>query len=244
MTTRLDRVSVPESARIDSRFPTDFLWGVVTSPYQIGGAAFEDGRMAYIWDTFSRVPGAVLGGHNGDIACAHYHRMHEDVDLVAGLGVAPTASRCPGPESSPAAGARRTGVAWTSTIAWWTDCWDAVRCLGPPCVRLGREYPAVPLYVTENGAAFDDAAPDQDGLVHDADRAAYFREYLDAVADARADAADVRGYFACSLLDNFEWGYGYGKRFGIVHVDYGTQVSIVKQSGRWFSDAISGNRKG
>jgi beta-glucosidase len=110
-------------------------------------------------------------------------------------------------------------------------------------VRLGRDYPDVPLYVTENGAAFDDAAPGPDGLVHDADRTAYFSEHLAAVADARAAGADVRGYFAWSLMDNFEWAEGYEKRFGIVHVDYETQVRTVKQSGHWFSEAIRSNRE-
>jgi beta-glucosidase len=101
--------------------------------------------------------------------------------------------------------------------------------------RLGREYPSLPpLYVTENGSAFDDVvAPD--GSVHDADRVAYLQAHVDAVAGAIADGADVRGYFAWSLLDNFEWAWGYGKRFGIVRVDYDTQERTVKDSGRAFA---------
>ena len=74
-----------------------------------------------------------------------------------------------------------------------------------------------------------------DGAVHDAERVAYLEAHLDAVAGAIADGADVRGYFAWSLLDNFEWAWGYDKRFGIVRVDYETQERIVKDSGLAFA---------
>ncbi len=69
-------------------FPAGFVWGAATAAYQIEGAASEDGRSPSIWDTFARVPGAVAGGDNGDIACDHYHRMPEDVALMASLGLA------------------------------------------------------------------------------------------------------------------------------------------------------------
>src|SRR5437763_9086197 len=69
------------------RFPTDFAWGVATAAYQIEGAATEDGRGLSIWDTFSHTPGSVLNGHTGDIACDHYHRWQEDIDLMRQLGV-------------------------------------------------------------------------------------------------------------------------------------------------------------
>ena len=67
--------------------PTDFRWGAATAAYQIEGAAWEDGRTACIWDTYSRVPGAVHDGDNGDVACDHYHRMPADVALMASLGL-------------------------------------------------------------------------------------------------------------------------------------------------------------
>ncbi|MBP0574688.1 family 1 glycosylhydrolase, partial [Mycobacterium tuberculosis] len=79
-----------------------------------------------------------------------------------------------------------------------------------------------PIYVTENGGAFLDL-PGPDGRVDDHDRIAYYREYLAAMIRAIADGADVRGFMPWSLLDNFEWAHGYGKRFGIVRVDYATQ---------------------
>jgi beta-glucosidase len=108
-------------------------------------------------------------------------------------------------------------------------------------VRLHRDYPGLPLVVTENGAAFDDAA-DESGFVRDDDRTAYLAEHIAAVAAARERGADVRGYFAWSLMDNFEWAEGYAKRFGIVHVDYATQKRTPKQSAWWFRDAIARSR--
>jgi beta-glucosidase len=105
-------------------------------------------------------------------------------------------------------------------------------------VRLHRDYPGLPLVITENGAAFDDRA-DADGFVKDDDRTAYLAEHIAAVGDARARGADVQGYFAWSLMDNFEWAEGYAKRFGIVHVDYATQKRTPKQSALWFRDHIA-----
>lgn len=103
---------------------------------------------------------------------------------------------------------------------------------------VSREHPDLPLMVTENGAAFDDA-PDADGRVHDPERIAYLHGHLEAVRRAVADGADVRGYFLWSLMDNFEWGYGYGKRFGAVYVDYATQRRTPKSSALWYGDVIA-----
>jgi beta-glucosidase len=104
-------------------------------------------------------------------------------------------------------------------------------------VRLSRDYPDLPIVITENGAAFDDE-PDELGFVNDTDRVEYLASHIRAVALARSQGADIRGYFAWSLMDNFEWAYGYDKRFGIVRVDYDTQVRTIKQSGLWFRDII------
>ena len=103
--------------------------------------------------------------------------------------------------------------------------------------RVTREYGDIPLYVTENGAAYDDE-PTDDGDVHDEDRTAYLAGHIEGCAGAIADGVPLRGYFVWSLLDNFEWAHGYGKRFGIVHVDYATQERRVKASGRWYADFI------
>ena len=106
--------------------------------------------------------------------------------------------------------------------------------------RSARES-RLPLYVTENGSAWPDAVS-EDGQVHDPDRVSYLHGHLGAVADAIEGGVDVRGYFAWSLLDNFEWAYGYEKRFGIVHVDYDTQVRTMKDSGREYARIIAAQR--
>jgi len=101
---------------------------------------------------------------------------------------------------------------------------------------LRRGYDNPPVYITENGAAFDDALID--GAVHDPKRIAYIAAHLIEVQQALAEGSDVRGYFVWSLLDNFEWAAGYSKRFGIVHVDYETQVRTIKSSGHWYAKQI------
>ncbi len=102
---------------------------------------------------------------------------------------------------------------------------------------LTARYPAQPLMITENGAAFADPVG-EDGVVHDADRIDYVRRHLAAVVRAVEAGADVRGYFLWSLMDNFEWAYGYSKRFGMVHVDYDTLRRTPKDSARWYADLI------
>jgi len=91
--------------------------------------------------------------------------------------------------------------------------------------------------ITENGAAFADTVVD--GTVPDADRVDYLNRHFTAAHRAMAQGVDLRGYLVWSFLDNFEWGYGYSKRFGIVRVDYDTQERIVKDSGRWLAQVIA-----
>ncbi|UJP09264.1 GH1 family beta-glucosidase [Microbacterium sp. KUDC0406] len=104
--------------------------------------------------------------------------------------------------------------------------------------RVSSEYAVgVPLYVTENGAAYDDVL--QGGRVADPERTAFLRDHLAATLDAIESGVDVRGYFYWSLMDNYEWACGYEKRFGIVRVDYDTQERTVKDSGREYSRIIA-----
>ncbi|RKT68810.1 broad-specificity cellobiase [Saccharothrix variisporea] len=107
-------------------------------------------------------------------------------------------------------------------------------------VRVAREYTDIPLYVTENGAAYPDAIGD-DGSIADIDRLNYIDGHLRAAWEAIQEGVDLRGYFAWSLMDNFEWAEGYAKRFGIVHVDYETQVRTPKMSAMWYSKVARGN---
>jgi beta-glucosidase len=107
--------------------------------------------------------------------------------------------------------------------------------------RINRDYILPPIYITENGAAFaDEVGPD--GKVHDPRRLEYLRNHFIQTRLAMRDGVDVRGYFVWSLLDNFEWGRGYTKRFGIVYVDYKTQERTVKDSGEWYRQVIMENK--
>ncbi len=108
-------------------------------------------------------------------------------------------------------------------------------------VRLKNEYPFSAYYVTENGAAYDDR-PGPEGEVSDPKRIDYLQGHLDAAARAIAAGVPLRGYFVWSLLDNFEWSFGYTKRFGLVYVDYATEERIPKASARWYSQVIAENR--
>ncbi|PVC93747.1 GH1 family beta-glucosidase [Streptomyces sp. CS147] len=104
-------------------------------------------------------------------------------------------------------------------------------------LRLTEEYGVGRIYVTENGSAYEDVVA-ADGSVHDPERVRYLEEHLAACARAVAEGAPLAGYFAWSLMDNFEWAYGYDKRFGLVHVDYATQRRTVKSSGLRYAELI------
>jgi beta-glucosidase len=437
----------------------DFVWGAATSAYQIEGAVTEDGRQPSIWDTFCRVPGAIDNGDNGDVACDHYHRWRQDIDLLrelnveayrfsiawprilpegtrtvnqAGLdfydrlvdgllaaGIRPYATlyhwdlpqalqdrggwpsrdtafafaefasviatrlgdrvadwftvneplcsawighlegtMAPGvrditqavpaahhlllghglatsalrnlasgpvrvgavlnlspcePASADERDIAAAGRADGHTNRWWLDPLhgrgypaDMIEVYGvEPPVRPGdletiaapmdhfglnyyfrqvvtddpegplphartvsvpdwtltamgwevyadgleqllrrvhEEYHVPRVYVTENGSAWPDEI-EPDGQVQDKDRIDYLEQHLDAAVRAAGSGAPLAGYFAWSLLDNFEWAYGYAKRFGLVHVDYETQRRTVKASGYRYADIIRSYRR-
>ena len=450
-----DRASVPETA-----FPSDFAWGAATASYQIEGAWNEDGKGESVWDRFSHTPGKVEDGDTGDVACDHYHRWREDVDLMEGLGlnayrfsiawprilpngeghvnpvgldfysrltdallergIEPfatlyhwdlpqalqekggwperfvveafaaytevvsrrlgdrvrhwitvnepwvnavigyrTGQHAPGETdlgrsvaaahhlllahaaavpilraNSPGA---RVGLALNLTpqhpasgsiadrvAATWVDGYinrwfldplsgrgypaDIVRSFEPrmdivqpgdleaiarPVDMLGVNYymrgiarsEAIPeteneprtvspgdeitemgwevypqglyqtlarlhfnygfpaLYVTENGAAYRDEVGSE-GQVEDPERRSYLHRHLREVQRAIEIGVPVHGYFVWSLLDNFEWSYGFSKRFGVVRVDFETGRRIVKSSGRWYRDLIRSKGRG
>lgn len=106
--------------------------------------------------------------------------------------------------------------------------------------RLYFEYNIPAVYITENGAAFPDKF-NGDGSIHDLERLDYIKSHLQMVHKAIQIGLPVKGYFTWSLMDNFEWGFGYSKRFGIVHVDYETQKRTPKLSAAWYRRAIQAN---
>ncbi len=107
--------------------------------------------------------------------------------------------------------------------------------------RYGAALP--PVYVTESGCAYADV-PAATGSIVDSERIGYLDGHVGAVRQAAAGGVDVRGYFVWSLLDNFEWGEGFTKRFGLVHVDFATQVRTPKASYAWYRDLIAADRAG
>lgn len=123
--------------------------------------------------------------------------------------------------------AERTDMGWEVYPQGLTDL----------LVRLDRDYALPPVYITENGGAWPDELVD--GSVRDPARIEYLAQHIAAVQEAMRQGVDVRGYFAWSLLDNFEWALGYSKRFGLVYVDYETQERIPKESARWYADLIA-----
>ena len=110
-------------------------------------------------------------------------------------------------------------------------------------MRITRDYNRSVIEITESGCAYNDG-PDASGTIHDARRISYHREYLAALARAISDGADVRGYHAWTLMDNFEWAEGFSQRFGLAYVDFKTQKRTIKDSGRWYAMVAAENRVG
>jgi beta-glucosidase len=111
-------------------------------------------------------------------------------------------------------------------------------------LRIQRDYGAIPLVITENGASYDDPPLDGQAVVEDPQRVAFLRDHIRAVELAVREGVDVRGYYVWSLLDNFEWEHGYERRFGIVAVDFETQRRAPKRSALWYRDLIASQRNG
>lgn len=236
-----DPRDVAVARRVDGQMNRFFLDPIFRGHYpqdvleSVQGLGFEDhirdGDLAMI-----RTPIDVLGVnyYNGGVFS---HRPPADAGRPAGPATA-RSYRSPYPAPDGIHG-HPSGLPVTA-MGWPIQPEGLTRLL----VRLDEEYAApagVELFVTENGAAFDDV-PDGDGFVDDRDRTAYVISHLHAVLDAVEAGASVHGYFYWSLLDNFEWAWGYGQRFGIVRVDYATQERTPKASGLAFHDVITTRR--
>jgi beta-glucosidase len=174
---------------------------------------------------------ALIGAPIDVLGVNYYHGdAISGVTLPAATGLAASPGR---PGSSPFPGAEHVSVAprdLPRTAMGWEVQPDGLRRL---LVRL-QDLGAPTMYVTEFGAAYEDHVVD--GVVDDQDRLAFLDAYLRSVREAMEQGADVGGVFVWSFLDNFEWAYGYDKRFGIVHVDYATQARTPKSSARWYAD--------
>ncbi len=125
----------------------------------------------------------------------------------------------------------KTDIGWE---VWPKALYDTV-------TRITRDYNRPVIEITESGCSYNDG-PDATGAVHDTRRISYHREYLAALARSIAEGADVRGYHAWSLIDNFEWAEGFGQRFGLAYVDFKTQKRTLKDSARWYAKVAAENR--
>ena len=186
----------------------------------------------------------VLRGAYPEDMVAHYSRLYGELSLgeldvisrpIDFLGVNyynPTLVRAA--RVAPLGAETVTARPPTTAMGWSVDADGLHEVL----TRLRRDYGDMVIYITENGAAFDDE-PVADDTIEDPARVAYLSDHIEAVRRSIADGVDVRRYYAWSLLDNFEWEQGYDKRFGIVGVDFETQARTVKRSGLWYRDYIA-----
>ena len=232
-----DPVDLDAARRIDALWNRMFLEPILLSEYPAD--LLDDVKELGLAELIEDGDLEIIGAPIDFLGVNHYHD-----DNVSGhpqpaddpKGLQPTDR----PKSSPMVGSEfvsfpsrhlpRTAMGWEVHP----------RGLQTLLVRLGKEYPNLPpLYVTENGAAYEDVVS-EDGAIHDEERADYIRRHIEAVSDAIDEGADVRGYFVWSFLDNFEWAWGYNKRFGIVRVDYDSQVRTVKDSGLEYAKIIAG----
>jgi beta-glucosidase len=126
-----------------------------------------------------------------------------------------------------------TDIGWE---VWPKSLYDMV-------MRITRDYNRPVIEITESGCSYNDG-PDASGVIHDARRVSYHRDYLSALARAITEGANVRGYHAWTLMDNLEWTEGFSQRFGLAYVDFKTQKRTIKDSGRWYAKVAAENRLG
>jgi beta-glucosidase len=123
----------------------------------------------------------------------------------------------------------RTGMGWEVHAQTFTEL----------LTRINKDYAPKEIFITENGSAWDDEVVN--GKVDDPNRVRYLERHIDAMFDAKKQGVPISGYFAWSLMDNYEWAYGYAKRFGLIYVDYPTQQRIPKTSAYYYRERIKNN---
>jgi beta-glucosidase len=215
--------------------PASFEEVVHDGDLQVIGAPIDWLGVNYYADLTFEAQRSGHGNEPHDASAAH--DLRQDIDTEGALSrEAHTAGAYPGADAVAAVDPGPEGT----TMRWPVTPFGLTGTLR----RIAREWPAPPLVVTENGAAFvDDVQPRGEGVViDDPRRADYLREHVAAVQAARTEGVDVRGYFAWSLLDNFEWAWGYTQTFGIVHVDLDTQRRTPKASFSTYADLVRAAR--
>ena len=171
-------------------------------------------------------------GHDGDLACIAAPIDFLGVNNYSASAIGAGAGDGERARAVPQPGASRTDMGWEIDP-------DGLRQV---LTRVSRDYSPNAVYVTENGAAFPDVV-DHEGRVLDPERQQYLEAHVDAAARAAREGVPLKGYFVWGLMDNFEWNWGYWKRFGLVHVDYPTQKRTPKASFGWYRDFIAAQRR-
>ena len=199
-------------------------------------AKLEDGRLVrwYMDALFkSRYPADVLehlGADAPQTQPGDAELITEPCDFLGVNYYHPTVSSSANPASPAASGAAVTDMGWEV----------APHSMAELLVRLQRDYALPPMFIMENGAAYQDEVVED--RVDDEQRRQYIESHLTAVADVIQRGVNIKGYFVWSLMDNFEWAEGYRKRFGIVHVDYATLRRTLKRSGLWYQSLLMTSR--
>jgi len=121
----------------------------------------------------------------------------------------------------------RTGMGWEVHAGTFTEL----------LTHINQDYAPKEIFITENGSAWDDEVVD--GKVDDSNRVSYLERHIDAMFEAKRQGVPINGYFAWSLMDNYEWAYGYAKRFGLIYIDYPTQKRIPKTSAYYYRERIA-----
>ena len=242
-----DPADADAARRIDGQFNRWFLDPIFRAAYPadiVEDFRTTDAAAVDAWEAAVR-PGDLetIATHIDTLGVNYYHG-----ELVGGHEpvIPPTAGDAPTDRPGRSPFPSHEGIHWhdrgleRTPMNWEVQPEGLTRLL----TRVWDEYarPAgTVLYVTENGAAYDDVPVVEDGVVrvHDEDRVQFLRDHLAAILDAADAGVDVRGYFYWSLLDNFEWAWGYEKRFGIVRVDYETQDRSLKDSARDYRRIIA-----
>lgn len=209
----------PASDSADDIRASEFAWKKESAWYL--DALFKADYPADIWQHFADMAPEV---HPGDMAL-----ISQELDYL-GVNFYFRSVMSSGGRLEQIPGAEYTDMGWEVHA-------PALRHL---LKKLNKDYRLPPIYITENGAAYkDELSPD--GKIHDGKRLLYIRDHLLELHAAIEQGVDVQGYFLWSLMDNFEWAFGFSKRFGIVHVDYETQRRTLKDSAHWYASVIQRN---
>lgn len=191
-------------------------------------------------DAFTYLPETIMGIHSGDM-----EKIRAPLDFI-GINLY-YRTICSAPGALERVGHAQEwlfpvnmqgGTAGPKTSIGWEVWPDAIYEM---ITRITRDYNRPAIEVTESGCAYNDG-PDANGEIHDARRITYHRDYLAAVGRAISEGADVRGYSAWSLMDNFEWAEGFSQRFGLAYTNFKTGKRTIKDSGRWYAKVAVANR--